>query len=162
MEEKVYSRSLTKKNLAARVIDRENPERSFTSRELQNILIFDSWVQCDRCQKWRMLPSNVDTSNLPDSWYCEMNTYDKARSSCDAEEQDAKFYHNYFQLQASDTDGDGKHGVEAVKDMKDPASSNTHEQDEKVKSTNRDEILKQLLGENNYDHTSVISKYFFI
>ena len=46
-----------------------------------------NWVQCDNCKKWRILPSSVQTSELPLHWYCEMNTFDKERSRCSAPEQ---------------------------------------------------------------------------
>jgi hypothetical protein len=46
-----------------------------------------NWVQCDSCKKWRILPSSVDTSELPKHWYCEMNTFDPERSRCSAPEQ---------------------------------------------------------------------------
>ena len=45
------------------------------------------WVQCDNCLKWRILPSNVQTDELPKHWYCEMNVHDKLRNNCDAPEQ---------------------------------------------------------------------------
>lgn len=48
------------------------------------------WVQCDKCSKWRILPTNVQTSDLPKHWYCEMNVYDPERSVCDAPEQTAQ------------------------------------------------------------------------
>ena len=35
-----------------------------------------TWVQCNKCSKWRKLPSwwsPVDTVNLPDEWYCWMH-----------------------------------------------------------------------------------------
>ena len=47
----------------------------------------DRWVQCDRCEKWRLLPSSVDMEGLPERWYCELNRYDPKRNSCDAPEQ---------------------------------------------------------------------------
>ena len=45
MEEKVYSRSVNKSGLAARVIDQKNPERNFSKAELSDIMDFDTWVQ---------------------------------------------------------------------------------------------------------------------
>ena len=45
------------------------------------------WVACNRCDKWRALPSKVDVKDLPDVWLCEFNTYDPARASCDVEEE---------------------------------------------------------------------------
>ncbi|XP_039599783.1 MORC family CW-type zinc finger protein 3-like [Polypterus senegalus] len=32
-----------------------------------------NWAQCDECLKWRKLPDGIDTSKLPDNWYCHMN-----------------------------------------------------------------------------------------
>ena len=48
------------------------------------------WVQCDDCSKWRLLPSSVQTSELPKHWYCNMNVYDPDRNTCDAPEQTAQ------------------------------------------------------------------------
>jgi len=48
------------------------------------------WVQCDNCQKWRVLPPTVSLADLPKHWYCEMNTHDPPRSNCDAPEQTAE------------------------------------------------------------------------
>jgi hypothetical protein len=47
----------------------------------------NQWVQCDKCAKWRVLPSTVDVDKLPNQWYCEMNIYDPLHNSCDATEQ---------------------------------------------------------------------------
>eukprot|EP00550_Attheya_septentrionalis_P000166 CAMPEP_0198288156 /NCGR_PEP_ID=MMETSP1449-20131203/6767_1 /TAXON_ID=420275 /ORGANISM="Attheya septentrionalis, Strain CCMP2084" /LENGTH=1494 /DNA_ID=CAMNT_0043986269 /DNA_START=203 /DNA_END=4687 /DNA_ORIENTATION=+ len=45
------------------------------------------WVQCERCLKWRLLP-NLD--DLPDHWFCELNTFDSKRNNCEAPEQTAE------------------------------------------------------------------------
>lgn len=50
----------------------------------------EPWVQCDRCQKWRLLPRNVPMESLPERWYCELNKYDPKRNNCNAPEQTAK------------------------------------------------------------------------
>lgn len=41
------------------------------------------WAQCDRCLKWRRMPWFVDAARLSLSWYCENNTHDPERASCD-------------------------------------------------------------------------------
>ncbi|SBT32420.1 CW-type zinc finger domain-containing protein [Plasmodium ovale wallikeri] len=46
----------------------------------------DNWVQCDLCEKWRKLPSNIDMSKLPKIWYCNLND-DIKYNSCDIEEE---------------------------------------------------------------------------
>ncbi|XP_020226155.1 MORC family CW-type zinc finger protein 3 [Cajanus cajan] len=30
------------------------------------------WVQCDKCRKWRVLPSDFDSRKLPMQWFCYM------------------------------------------------------------------------------------------
>jgi len=47
----------------------------------------NKWVMCETCQQWRKLPSHVDTSTLPDKWYCSMNKWDPLRQSCSAPEE---------------------------------------------------------------------------
>mmetsp|Transcript_24282 Transcript_24282/g.51509 ORF Transcript_24282/g.51509 Transcript_24282/m.51509 type:complete len:1060 (+) Transcript_24282:126-3305(+) len=57
----------------------------------QRDVVEDTWVICDACGKWRMLPpGRVDeiSTTIPDKWYCKDNTFDKDRSSCDAKERD--------------------------------------------------------------------------
>ncbi|KAB5576854.1 hypothetical protein PHYPO_G00203300 [Pangasianodon hypophthalmus] len=45
-----------------------------------------SWVQCDKCLKWRKLPDGIDTKLLPDKWFCRMNPDPQFRS-CTVEEE---------------------------------------------------------------------------
>ncbi|KAG7391548.1 hypothetical protein PHYPSEUDO_004618 [Phytophthora pseudosyringae] len=47
----------------------------------------DDWVQCDKCQKWRRLPNQVNVSELPAAWYCKMNKWDKRHNKCSAPEE---------------------------------------------------------------------------
>ena len=46
----------------------------------------DCWVQCDRCDKWRLL-LGVRSSQLPDEWFCE-ESMDPACASCAMPEAD--------------------------------------------------------------------------
>eukprot|EP00980_Cylindrotheca_fusiformis_P001626 scaffold368_cov125-Cylindrotheca_fusiformis.AAC.4 len=48
------------------------------------------WVQCDKCKKWRILPSRVQAASLPDKWFCNLNTYDPKHNDCSAPEQTVK------------------------------------------------------------------------
>ena len=41
----------------------------------------EDWVQCEKCEKWRLIPS---VKNLPDKWYCKMNKTDTKRNFCEA------------------------------------------------------------------------------
>jgi len=47
------------------------------------------WVQCEKCDKWRKLPPHVSADELPDVWYCNMNTWNPSSASCDAAEDKA-------------------------------------------------------------------------
>jgi hypothetical protein len=47
------------------------------------------WVQCEKCDKWRKLPPSVSADELPDVWYCNMNTWNPPSASCDAPEDRA-------------------------------------------------------------------------
>ena len=42
-----------------------------------------AWVQCEGCHKWRRVAWHVDSENLPDPWYCNMNDWDPEKSNCD-------------------------------------------------------------------------------
>ncbi|KAK7406956.1 hypothetical protein VNO78_08592 [Psophocarpus tetragonolobus] len=33
------------------------------------------WVQCDKCRKWRILPSDFDSRKLPLQWFCYMEPF---------------------------------------------------------------------------------------
>ena len=74
MEQKIYSRAATKTSLSDLVIDEKNPERSFSSHEMDLLRVEDTWVGCHACGKWRMLPPDICADvveELPDEWYCK-------------------------------------------------------------------------------------------
>ena len=52
--------------------------------------LLDSWVQCERCSKWRRLPAadedTLDEMALDDDWYCEQNP-DVQRADCSVPEE---------------------------------------------------------------------------
>ncbi|XP_018613060.1 MORC family CW-type zinc finger protein 3-like isoform X2 [Scleropages formosus] len=45
-----------------------------------------TWVQCDKCLKWRRLPDGINYRGLPEQWFCHMNPDPQFRS-CKAEEE---------------------------------------------------------------------------
>lgn len=47
-----------------------------------------TWVECDKCKKWRRLRGVVDERKLPTKWYCSMNKNDPERSRCSAPEEE--------------------------------------------------------------------------
>ncbi|CAB9514488.1 CW-type zinc finger protein 4 [Seminavis robusta] len=47
-----------------------------------------TWVECDKCKKWRRLRGVVDEKKLPSRWYCSMNKNDPERARCSAPEEE--------------------------------------------------------------------------
>jgi len=47
-----------------------------------------TWVECDKCKKWRRLRGIVDARKLPPKWYCTMNKNDADRARCSAPEEE--------------------------------------------------------------------------
>lgn len=173
MEEKVYSRSVNKTNLASRVIDNKDPQRNFTKGELEDVMKLCSWVKCDSCEKWRMFPPDVDVEDLPDTWYCHLNIHDEARSNCNAEQRTQQFYEKFFSQSSATTTAEGMKHVEEEHTIE---SEPLEEKDrgEICAKTKRDIILEQLLksmpsstDKNNDDqlksstNAGIISKYYF-
>lgn len=52
-----------------------------------------TWVECDKCKKWRRLRGVVDEKKLPSKWYCSMNKNDPERSRCSAPEEEYETSH---------------------------------------------------------------------
>lgn len=96
MEESIYSRAVNKTGLGFLVVDEKAIARSFTAQQLNFTNL--SWVQCDRCEKWRCLVSTNGipydgVENLPDKWFCEMNV-DEDNNSCKHPEREQIWYEN--------------------------------------------------------------------
>jgi hypothetical protein len=51
------------------------------------------WVQCEKCDKWRKLPPHISADELPDVWYCTMNTWNPNSASCETDEDKADALH---------------------------------------------------------------------
>jgi CW-type Zinc Finger len=94
-EQKVYSRCVNKASVALRVIDNQTISRLFTDTELQELTNNLLWVQCDQCNRWRVLLGKVPDEDLPDSWYCSMNLTDKVNNNCEASEKSQAWYEKH-------------------------------------------------------------------
>lgn len=70
-----------KPTITARVGGKQAKEEADDSQE---------WVQCEKCDKWRRLPPRIKAEDLPDVWYCSMNTWDVRSASCAAPEDKAE------------------------------------------------------------------------
>ncbi len=65
----------------------QTKSNSRPSRSQKEVVAEPQWVQCNRCEKWRTAPTSVDLEELPEQWFCEMNTWNADLASCDAEEE---------------------------------------------------------------------------
>lgn len=65
------------------------------------------WVQCDKCSKWRKLPSHTKSDSLPDKWFCSMNDWNPDNHGCeDPEDTDPVSTETQLSLKEPDG-GDG-------------------------------------------------------
>ncbi len=152
MEEKIYSRAATKASLSELVIDKKNPERSFTKKEMDLLQHENTWLCCEWCDKWRMLPpgltaEQVEQQTSMDLWCCEDNIYDEDRQCCEATERDQKWMLNYWEKRARQDAG-----INSQSQSQNDAPSNevlppNAITDEKhAEKTERDEVLQALLS----------------
>ena len=59
-----------------------------------------TWVECDKCKKWRRLRGVVDEKKLPKQWFCSMNKSDPERARCSAPEEE---YNDAVQAQSPES-----------------------------------------------------------
>ncbi|XP_044964411.1 cysteine-tryptophan domain-containing zinc finger protein 7-like [Hordeum vulgare subsp. vulgare] len=52
------------------------------------VVIEEHWVQCDICQKWRLLPYESDPATLPKEWKCSMQLWLPGLNRCDVGEEE--------------------------------------------------------------------------
>ena len=62
-----------------------------------------NWVQCDECNKWRILREGIAEG----SWICAMNTSDPYHSNCAAPEESEDDYIQSLEDEYEEDDGDG-------------------------------------------------------
>lgn len=105
MEEKVFGRCINKTGIALRVIDQKTIDLHFTHEELQDLTNTLNWVQCDRCDKWRVLSGTVSTNKLPEKWFCDMNTNDTLNNNCEEPEKTEAWYSLNVDVVKNRTDG---------------------------------------------------------
>lgn len=142
MEEKIYGRSVNKTGLALRLIDSKAIEKSFSAKELADFQQFDTWVQCDKCEKWRMLTGSAE--DLPEQWFCELNT-DHHNHRCDLPERDQAWYYNLF-----------KNGFSTS-----PQKQKAESEQPKHQPEDDDELLFHLLSITESEKgTSLISRHY--
>lgn len=163
MEEKVYSRAVTKTGLAGRVIDKKTLERVYNKDELDSLAKVDDWVECDRCKRWRMLPpdAGVDVLKLPDNWYCEMmQEHDqRVKWTCRVPEKDAVWYNTHFK-KPNISKAELKGGLYMSPSLAVGAGAKMND-DATQKLVERDLILKNILTISADGVKEVVSKYYF-
>jgi hypothetical protein len=156
IEEKVYSRSVNKTGVAIRVVDGKSIKRSFTAKEVEAMQENLTWVQCDKCEKWRMLPSDVSEEDLPEKWLCKMNLVDVRNNTCEAPERDQLWYERHLYST------DAELNESPIKCMASDPIDTSASQRAKKKLVSNDEILEHLLDvTERQKKTTMISKFYF-
>jgi len=131
----------------------------------------DTWVQCERCEKWRMLLGSREEEDLPDKWYCEMNTLDEKNNNCDASEKSNRWYHSVYhlkQINLEDSAGAGDQNEETGPANRSESWDAEESEDDPKKiaaaakkeaQTKTDPVLTKLLGDDFTE--KLVSKYYF-
>ena len=65
---------------------RRKPVNSDSTKEQEEADNLE-WVQCEKCDKWRKLPPHISADELPDVWYCSMNTWSNTLTCEDPEDK---------------------------------------------------------------------------
>jgi CW-type Zinc Finger len=105
-EEKIYGRCVNKTGVSLQVVDKLSIARCFTAQELEDLLDNLIWVQCEKCEKWRVLVNAVSDENIPESWDCSMNTTDPCNNKCEASEKSQAWYEQkYYTVDPGNDDG---------------------------------------------------------
>ena len=150
IEEKVYSRSVNKTGLALRVIDRRTINKCFSKKEIADLQQSCQWVQCDKCEKWRMLLDSSEDTNLPEKWFCEMNSADPRNNKCSDSEKDQRWYEFNCNLDESP--------VTPEKKRADSMDSTVSLPPQDMKDIILDHLLKVSESKKN---SSLISRHYF-
>ncbi|XP_054791536.1 cysteine-tryptophan domain-containing zinc finger protein 3-like isoform X2 [Prosopis cineraria] len=56
-------------------------------------VIEEFWVQCDKCQKWRILPPGTNPKSLPEKWLCSMLNWLPGMNSCSVSQDETTKAH---------------------------------------------------------------------
>lgn len=57
-------------------------------------------MQCEKCEKWRRLPPRIKAEDLPDIWFCSMNTWEINLATCTAIEDKLEPVKETFNVQS--------------------------------------------------------------
>lgn len=71
-------------------------------------LVAAQWVACDACGKWRRLPKNITSDQLPEIWTCEMSSWDTQRNTCQSPEEAFPHLEDFSKGRLSTEDRDHK------------------------------------------------------
>ncbi|KAJ7972919.1 CW-type zinc-finger protein [Quillaja saponaria] len=52
------------------------------------VMVEDKWVQCDKCQRWRLLPLGTNTDDWPEKWLCSMLYWLPKMNRCSVSEDE--------------------------------------------------------------------------
>eukprot|EP00536_Pseudo-nitzschia_multiseries_P009251 jgi/Psemu1/325559/estExt_fgenesh1_pg.C_2530022 len=161
VEEKVYSRAVTKIGLGNRVIDGKELRRCFKNDEIDSLGREDDWIECVKCKQWRMFPPDhtADLASLPDDWVCEMMNEHDARMhlTCSFEEKDSVWYYHHFRKPNEKTSSSTASGAA------DAETTNKLSAAETEKLVQNDVILQNILTISSRSKKAerIVSKHYF-
>jgi hypothetical protein len=122
-------------------------------REVKDLMENLFWVQCDRCEKWRVLPPGDNEQELPEKWFCEMlnPNIDNVNNKCSAPEKSQQWYEKKFSP------------GEVPEDVSDRISTPLKAIQDKLtrQLSDNDNMLKHLLHLTGGKSTKIISKHYF-
>ncbi|KAL3925020.1 MAG: hypothetical protein SGILL_000682 [Bacillariaceae sp.] len=161
MEEKVYSRAVTKSSLAGSVVDGKAFLRCFNKKELDSLARTDVWAECCKCKRWRMFPadSGVEEATIKseENWRCEMmNEYDlRMKWTCSISDKESDWYSEHYKKPNRPLNEKKASTSQLIDAL--PGRL----RDEKAKElVEKDAILKNLLGVVAKDKP-IVSKHYF-
>lgn len=140
--------------VSLRIIDKESIKSNFSSRELQDLMSNHLWVQCDRCEKWRILIGENPDEDMPEKWYCEMNTTDTCNNKCEHSEKTQAWYERYIANGMNDI---APQALSPVKKARDAVRSATLPQ-----QNHDDALLENLIQLSDLGSKKpLVSQYYF-
>ncbi|KAE8677620.1 Tetratricopeptide repeat-like superfamily protein [Hibiscus syriacus] len=75
-------------DVVPQLYDKRFPSQTAAPAANAPIVIEENWVQCDRCQKWRLLPFDTRPEQLPEKWLCRMLNWLPGMNQCGISEDE--------------------------------------------------------------------------
>eukprot|EP00978_Attheya_sp_CCMP212_P042737 scaffold265886_cov50-Attheya_sp.AAC.2 len=97
-----------------------------------------TWVQCEKCLKWRKLPWHLDADLLPEKFFCENNVWNSASNNCSAPED-----------QWDESDATVNYSVDALQDTPQNTIKQKHTIQKVAKQKKKKKVARDSQGLNS-------------